>query len=124
MKRPAWWLACLLSLAVLAACGRLLARSDRSFDEIRDLVAGKTPVEVTALLGEPDSRQNILSDNQRWVWWNYTYLGGNQYPPEMRDRVVHLEITFARSAPVQGAVAGIWKVSSPFGVSYSFPGNG
>jgi hypothetical protein len=114
----------LLAVAVLTSCDGVRARSDKSFDEISRLVSGKTAAQVTALLGEPDSRQSILSDNERWVWWNYTYLGGEQYAPEFRDRVVHLEITFVRSRARSPASRDTWRVGSPFGVSYSFPGKG
>lgn len=113
-------LPCLLALVVLVACGRSWARSDKSFDQIRRLVSGKTADEVTALLGAPDSRENLLIDDERWVWWNYTFLDGEDYPPEVRRQVVHLEITFTRSAAGPGR--GVWRVSGPFGVSYSVPG--
>jgi hypothetical protein len=113
-----------LILAVLCACGRLAARSERSFDEIRVMVSGKTAAEVTALLGKPDTRQSILTDDERWIWWNYTRLDGDQYPPEERGQVVHLEITFTR--PEAGATAlasgrSAWRVASPLGVSYTVP---
>lgn len=121
MRRSAW-LPCLLALVVLTGCGHVRARSDKSFDEISRLVSGRTATEVAALLGEPDSRQSILSDSERWVWWSYTYLGGEQYAPEFRGRVVHLEITFVRSAARSGPSRDAWRVGSPFGVSYSFPG--
>jgi hypothetical protein len=125
MKRSQW-LPCLLILAVLSACGRFAARSDRSFDEIRELVSGKTAAEVTALLGKPDTRQSILTDDQRWIWWNYTRLDGDQYPPEERGQVVHLEITFTRPAAPGSDTAlaggnGAWRVASPLGVSYTVP---
>jgi hypothetical protein len=119
MKRSKW-LPCLLILVALCACGRLAARSDRSFDEIREMVSGKTAAEVTALLGKPDTRQSILTDDERWIWWNYTRLDGDQYPPEERGQVVHLEITFTRPA-TPGAPGGTWKVASPLGVSYTVP---
>jgi hypothetical protein len=127
MKRLQW-LPCLLILTALGACGRLAARSDRSFDEIREMVSGKTAAEVTALLGKPDTRQSILTDDERWIWWNYTRLDGDQYPPEERGQVVHLEITFTR--PEAGTTAlgvslargrGTWRVASPLGVSYTVP---
>jgi hypothetical protein len=122
--RGSGWLPCLLAVAVLTSCDGVRARSDKSFDEISRLVSGKTAAQVAALLGEPDSRQSILSDSERWVWWSYTYLGGDQYAPEFRGRVVHLEITFVRSAARSTANRGGWRVGRPFGVSYSFPGKG
>jgi hypothetical protein len=118
MKRSSRLL-CLLLLAVLSACGRLAARSQKSFDEIRDQVAGRTAAEVASLLGKPDDQQAILTDDERWIWWNYTTLQGNQYPPEERGQVVHLEITFTRPAGAQGDHA--LRVASPFGVSYTVP---
>ena len=121
--RRSVWLPALLALAVLAACGHRAARSDKSFDQIRGLVSGKTAAEVAALLGKPDSRKSILIDDERWVWWNYTVLDGDEYPPDMRGRVVHLEITFSRPPEAQsGSGREVWRVSNPFGVSYSFPG--
>ena len=122
MKRFVW-LPYLLILVALSACGRHPARSGQSFDEIRKLVSGKTAAEVTALLGKPDSRQKILIDDERWIWWNYTVLDGDEYPPDMRGKIVHLEITFTRpQEPVPGSGREVWRVSSPFGVSYSFAG--
>jgi len=126
MKRSRWF-PCLLALALLCACGRQNARSDRSFDEIRELVSGKSAAEVAALLGKPDTRQSILTDDERWIWWNYTRLDGDQYPPEERGQVVHLEITFTR--PEAGTALGAslagehgaWRVASPLGVSYTVP---
>ena len=123
MKRSRW-LPCLLILTALCACRRLAARSDRSFDEIRDMVSGKTAAEVTALLGKPDTQENILTDDERWIWWNYTRLDGDQYPPEERGQVVHLEITFTRPAAGAALAGGdsVWRVASPLGVSYTVPG--
>lgn len=121
------WLPCLLILALLCACGRLAPRSDKSFDEIREMVSGKTAAEVTALLGKPDTQQSILTDDERWIWWNYTRLDGDQYPPEERGQVVHLEITFTRpeaGVAVGASLAGghsAWRVASPLGVSYTVP---
>jgi hypothetical protein len=113
----------LLGLLFVAACGRPAARSGRSFDQIQKLVDGKTAAEVAALLGPPDSRQDLLADDERWVWWNYTYLDGADYPPEIRGQVVHLEITF--ESPVLSSEPPVprehWRVSGPLGVSYSLP---
>jgi len=116
-------LLCAAALLGLAACGRPVARSGRSFDQIQKLVAGKTAAEVAGLLGPPDSRTELLADDERWVWWNYTFLDGANYPPEIRGQVVHLEITF--ESPVLSSEPPVpreqWRVSGPLGVSYSLP---
>lgn len=61
--------------------------------------------------------------DKRWVWWNFTSLDGESYVPELRGKIVHLEITF--SGPIGIANAGLppaqWKVSSPLSVSYVVP---
>lgn len=113
MTRPR--LLALLCLLVLAGCGGARARSPWSFDEIRDRVLGRSPEEVEELLGAPDLRQPVLFGDERWVWWNYTYLDGAAYPPEERGRVVHLEILFERGGPPRQA----WRISGPLGVSYT-----
>lgn len=116
--------AALVVLALLAACRGASARSDRSFDEIRDLVSDKSAAEVATLLGEPDTRQSVLIGDERWIWWNYTFLDGDEYPPELRGQIVHLEITFERPAdppPSEAADESEWWISGPLGVSYSLP---
>ena len=110
-----------LGLLVLVACGKTAARSDRSFDQIRELVAGKSAAEVAALLGEPDTRESVLVGDERWIWWNYTFLDGEDLPPELRGQVVHLEITFERSPNPSASGESAWRVSGPLGVSYSLP---
>ena len=100
------------------------SRSAKSFDEIRVMVAGKTEAEVKKLLGDPDHREKLLFGDERWTWWNYTYLG-KDWAPEVRGKVVHLEITFA--GPLV-ATAGLdepshWRVSEPYGVGFLFPGD-
>lgn len=123
MKRSATWMA-FLSLFILASCARSAARSGQCFDDIRQLVDGKTASEVEALLGKPDSRKLILIDDERWVWWNYTFLDGDSYPPEMRGQVVHLEITFERPDDAGGGTPpshARWRISGPLGVSYTIP---
>ncbi len=111
-----------LGLLVLAfACDKTSARSDRSFDQIRELVAGKSAAEVAALLGEPDTRQSVLVGDERWIWWNYTFLDGEDVPPEVRGQVVHLEITFERSPNPSASGESAWRISGPLGVSYSLP---
>ncbi len=82
----------LLTPWLLTGCQGVRARSENSFDEIRHLVAEMEADEVVRLLGEPDSRQPIFGDDEKWIWWNYTFLDGNNYPPEIRGQVVHLEI--------------------------------
>ena len=115
----------LLLLAVLAAaaCGRA-ARSRQSFDQIRGLVANRTESEVESLLGKPDVRRRLPGDdNERWLFWNYTFLEGGQYAPELRRQVVHLEITFSNPAPSGSPAAPLasWRAVSPLAVSFSQP---
>lgn len=105
----------LLMLLAFLACGTS-PRSHRSYDQIRDLVAGKTATEVEQLLGKPDLRETVL-DDQRWIWWNYTFLDGDQYAPEIRGQVVHLEITFQNPSTPGADV----RVGSSLSVSYSKP---
>jgi hypothetical protein len=100
----------LLILLALAGCGGARPRSDWSFDEIREQVSGRSAAEVEAMLGAPDAREPVLLGDERWIWWNYTFLDGALYPPEERGRVVHLEILFERPS---------WKISGPLGVSYT-----
>ena len=119
MQRPAF--AAFGLLVFLLACGKTAPRSDRSFDQIRELVAGKNAAEVEALLGEPDTRESVLIGDERWIWWNYTFLDGEDLPPEQRGKVVHLEITFERSPDPSASGASAWRVSGPLGVSYSLP---
>ncbi len=111
----------ILSLLLCLASCRPTARSQQSYDQIRRLVAGKDAAEVERLLGEPDLRSAVLGDS-RWVWWNYTFLDGEQYAPEIRGQIVHLEITFQNpqgpGAPVPLAQ---WRVDGPLAVSYSKP---
>jgi len=105
------------------ACAHRQAKSARSFDEIRDMVTGKTAAEVERILGKPDSRESMVMSGERWIWWNYTYLDGNNYAPEERGRVVHLEIVFepdgsgARAANPRTEL----RVGGPLGVSYTLP---
>lgn len=76
------------------------------------------------MLGKPDSKLEMLSSGERWIWWNYTFLGGNDYPPEMRGKVVHLEIIFEpdeRDGVAQAFSPGELRASSPFGISYNTP---
>lgn len=108
-------------LVLLLACGKTTPRSDQSFDQIRELVAGKSAAEVEALLGEPDTRESVLVGDERWIWWNYTFLDGEDIPPELRGQIVHLEITFERSSDPSESGESAWRISGPLGVSYSLP---
>lgn len=114
---------CLLGLT---ACSEARASSDKSFDEIRKLIEGKTAEQVVRLLGEPDTRQKVFGSDERWIWWNYTFLKGNDHPPEIRGQVVHLEIVFQnpdRSSPEPPSYAE-WRIDEPFGVSFKLPSQG
>ena len=69
-----------------------------------------------------DSRQPLVLLGERWVWWNYTYLDGKNYPPEMRGRLVHLEIIFDRKLEEGGnakAALSDLRISDPLSVSYA-----
>lgn len=112
----------LLVLLLLAGCSPA-ARSKKSLDEIRTLVAGKTEAEVTELLGNPDHREKLPFGDERWTWWNYTYLG-KEWAPEVRGKIVHLEITFAGPLVTTdgGDEGSRWRVSEPYGVGFSLPG--
>jgi hypothetical protein len=88
-------------LIAASSCGPSRKKA-LSFDEIRDRIKGKTAAEALEVLGEPDSRQKMLLFSERWIWWNYTYLKGKNYPPELRGKKVHLEIIFDRSEPAPG----------------------
>lgn len=120
----------LASLALLligtGACRGPRARSDRSFNEIQVLARGKTAQQILKLLGEPDSRQEVFDAGERWIWWNYTFLDGKDCPPEMRGRVVHLEIVVRN--PGHGNAGrrpySEWQVDDAFGITYQAPANG
>ena len=113
----------LLFFALLLLCAhcRHIKRMDKSFDQICQLVEGKTASEVEDMLGPPDTRQEILVSDERWVWWNYTFLDGRDYAPEIRGQVVHLEITFRNpAAPGKERLPySKWRAVTPYGVSYS-----
>jgi len=124
VKRFPFLILILVCFGLVGCSPSTRSRSAKSFDEIRALVAGKTEAEVKRLLGDPDHREKLLFGDERWTWWNYTYLGGKDWAPEVRGKVVHLEITFA--GPLV-ATAGLnepsqWRVSEPYGVGFSFPG--
>jgi hypothetical protein len=121
--RPAPALLLAIALALPVRCGAPTPRSPYSFDQIQQRVAGKSAREIEALLGKPDTRQRLPTNDEKWIWWNYTMLDGERYAPEVRRRIVHLEIFFecrdgAGGAPVARACR------APFGpavVSYSHP---
>jgi hypothetical protein len=105
----------------LLAC-RHSPKSHRSYDQIRDLVAGKSGAEIERILGEPDLRESVL-DDQRWIWWNYTFLDGDQYAPEIRRQIVHLEVVLKKPVTSGGMALPVeqWRAVGPLSVSYSKP---
>lgn len=116
-------------LISLAGCPGPRARSERSFDQIQALARGKSAEQILRLLGEPDSREMLFDADERWIWWNYTFLDGRDCPPEMRGRVVHLEIVIRNplhSMSPGAANAGRrpyseWQVDDAFGITYRTP---
>lgn len=115
-----------LTLVVFSilACDHSPARSKYCFDAIRDMVNGKTAAEVEEMLGEPDTRQPGILADERWIWWDYTFLDGDDYPPEMRGQVVHLEILFERPSGSGGGPPppySQWQIGRTLGISYSIP---
>lgn len=121
MKRMVFLLTGLLM--VLGASCRQLPRSNQSFDQICEMVQGKSAAEVEEILGAPDVREEILEGDERWVWWEYTFLDGESYPPEVRGQVVHLEILFQNpSRPLDRRLPySQWRLSGPLAVSYTIP---
>lgn len=113
----------ILGCLVLHACSPS-ARSARSFDQIRALVASRTAADVKKLLGPPDHVEKLLLGDERWIWWNYTYLGGKSRAPEVRGKIVHLEITFENPSSEKGtgAAEAELRVSEPYGVAFVVPG--
>lgn len=118
----------LMVSSLLLACGHQRPKSTKCFDEIRNMVKGKTAEQVEQMLGQPDSRQRMTLSAERWIWWNYTYLDGNNYPPEVRGRVVHLEVIFepARSfkteqTPTEEQTPSELIAADPLSVSYTVP---
>jgi hypothetical protein len=116
----------LLSILLISGACRSHSRSSKSFDEICRLVSGKSASEVEALLGKPDSREDLAIGDQRWIWWNYTSLEGENYAPELRGKVVHLEITFSSPIGLSNVShsPSQWRVSSPLSVSFVLPQTG
>lgn len=90
------------------------------------MVQGKTASEIEKILGPPDSRQSFLLGDERWIWWNYTFLGGQDYPPEVRGQIVHLQITFANPevADSRKPSYAAWRILDPLSVSFVLPEGG
>ncbi len=116
-------MASLLVLGLLAGCSVEGPRSQRSFAEIQGLVEGKSAADVTDLLGEPDTRQELFDADERWIWWSYTSLESREHPPEIRGRVVHLEIVFRNPSRASKARKPYseWPIDSTFGVKFKLP---
>ena len=116
-------LSMLVVLVFLLACNHRGARSEKSFDEIRRLIRGRTASEIEGILGAPDSRQSMPLSGERWIWWNYTFLDGNDYAPEERGKVVHLEIVFEREGDRSTAMrtaASELRPAGPMSITYVF----
>jgi hypothetical protein len=117
-------------LLIAVGCRGPRARSSCSFSEIQALVRDKTAEQILQLLGEPDSRQVVFDADERWIWWNYTFLDGKDCPPEMRGRVVHLEIVVrnplrnAEKAHASRRPYSEWLVDDAFGITYRAPETG
>jgi len=104
-----------LLLAALTACRGV--RTERSFDAICAQISGKTAAEVEALLGRPNRKSRLPIGDWRYVWWDYAVLEGDNYPPELRGKTVHLEIVL--SHPTQSSLPlSQWRVEGPLAVSY------
>lgn len=125
MKQFALLILAVVCFGLVGCSPSARSRSAKSFDEIRAMVAGKTEAEVEKLLGDPDRREKLLIGDERWIWWNYTYLEGRDWAPEIRGKVVHLEITFAEPliAAMRGDEPSRWRVGEPYGVGFSLPGS-
>lgn len=106
-----------VALLAVAGCWQSGARSERSFDEIHRLIDHSDAPEVIRLLGEPDNRQPIFGSDEKWVWWNYTFLDGSNYPPELRGRVVHLEVVMSKNP----TAAADRRVGGSLAVNYRVP---
>jgi hypothetical protein len=116
-------LAATAAMSAFAGCQVTPARSGSSFAEIERLVRGKSAAEVLRLLGEPDSRQAVFDADERWIWWNFTYLDGQDCPPELRGRVVHLEIVFRNPNRFREERRPYeeWPIDDAFGIAYVTP---
>lgn len=111
--------ALLFLLLLTMACHATGPKSSLCFDDLRSKVSGKTAQEIRNLLGEPDVREPMVLSGERWVWWNYTYLDGKNYPPEMRGRLVHLEIVLERLGGSSETSLSTLRASDPLSVSYA-----
>jgi hypothetical protein len=107
-------------LVFVSSCSDHGARSEKSFDEIAKLIENKTAREVEDLLGHPDGRDTTSRGEERWIWWNYTYLDGESYAPEIQERIVHLEIILQPPSMYNKGPKSEWRVAAvPYGVGYS-----
>jgi hypothetical protein len=94
-----------------------------SFDEIRRQIHGKSAAEALALLGEPDTRQEVFGGDVRFIWWRRAVLAGPSHPPELRGKVVHLYVFFRKPQnPGLLASYAAWKMDDALGVGYWLPG--
>lgn len=115
-----------LGLALVASPWRIEIGSSvpgRSFDDVRRQVEGKNAAETLALLGEPDTRQQVFGGDIRFIWWRYAVLDGPDHAPELRGRVVHLQIVFrnpGRSA--QQNPDAPWPMDEGLGVGFWLEG--
>lgn len=115
-----------LMLALFASSGRLnLLQSapTRSYDDIQRQVEGKNAAETLALLGEPDFRQQVFGGDVRFIWWRYAVLDGPAHAPELRGRVVHLQIVFRNPGKsAQHDPDAPWPMDEGLGVGFWLEG--
>ena len=97
--------------------------SESSFDEICRQVRGRSAAEVEFMLGMPHTRRVVFGSDERWIWWNYTFLDGPVHPPELRGRIVHLEIVFLNPGGGQANGYSAWLVDETLSPRYRLPGN-
>ncbi|MCP3957362.1 MAG: hypothetical protein GY719_05880 [bacterium] len=96
--------------------------SDRSFDEIKQMVEGKSASEVVEILGDPQHKEKVFGHSERWIWWRYTTLEGSQHAPELRGQIVHLEVVFRNpSRPGEAIPYSGWSIDEVNGVEYRLP---
>lgn len=95
----------------------------RSYDDIRRQVEGKNAAETLALLGEPDTRQQVFGGDLRFIWWRYAVLDGPAHAPELRGRVVHLQIVFRNPGKsAQHDPGAPWPMDEGLGVGFWLEG--
>lgn len=95
----------------------------RSFDELRRRLEGKSAAETVELLGEPDTRQEVFGGDMRFIWWRRAVLDGPNYAPEVRGRVVHVQIVFRNpGARAAGASYASWQMDEGLGIGFWLPG--